>query len=77
MHSVTILFNLYGEEIIKSVEDLECVKHGVRNINNLGFADDAALIADSDEKLQELLYKLAIESGRKCLKINIKRPSVW
>ena len=66
-------FNLYGEEIIKLIKDLEGVRLGGRNVNNLRFADDATLIADSEEKLQELLNKLAIESERKGLKINIKK----
>lgn len=39
-------FNLYGEEAIKSIQDLEGIKVGGRSIDNLRFADDATLISE-------------------------------
>ena len=52
------LFNLYGE-YIKRNTGLEEAQAGIkiagRNINNLGYADDTTLIAESDEELKSLL----------------------
>ena len=66
-------FNIYGEEIMSEIEDKEGVSVGGRNINNLRFADDAALIADSQEKLQRLLEAVVQASENKGLKVNIKK----
>lgn len=54
MQNVTRLFKLMWK-VIKSIKDLKGVKVGRRNINNLMFADDATLIAESEENLQDLL----------------------
>ena len=55
------LFNLYGE-YIKRNTGLEEAQAGIkiagRNINNLGYADDTTLIAESDEELKSLLMKV-------------------
>ena len=45
------LFSLCSEKIMKTVQDLEGVQLGDMNINNLRYADDTALIANSNEKL--------------------------
>ena len=66
-------FNVYGEEVMETIQDMEGVKIGGRNINNLRFADDAALIADSEVKLQNLMDAVAQASESKGLKINIKK----
>ena len=42
-----------------------------RNINNLRYADDANLIAESEEELSKLLLKVKEESGKVGLKLNI------
>jgi len=65
-------FNVYGEEIMETTEDIG-VQIGGRNINNLRFADDAALIADSQVKLQKPVDAVAHTSKSKGLKINIRK----
>ena len=49
------------------------IKIGGRNINNLRYADAIALIAESKEKLKNLLMSMKEESERVSLKLNIKR----
>ena len=54
LHIVTCLFNLYAEYIMRNTE-LEEAQTGIkiagRNINNLRYADDTTLMAESEEKL--------------------------
>ena len=66
------LFNLYAEYIMRNAE-LEEAQAGIkiarRNINNLKYADDTTLMAESEEKLKSLLMKVKVESekvGVKC-----------
>ena len=42
-----------------------------RNINNLRYADDTTLMAESEEELKSLLMKVKVENGRVGLKLNI------
>ena len=44
-----------------------------RNINNLSYANDTILMAESEEELKSLLMKLKEESGKAGLKLNIKK----
>ncbi len=67
------LFNLYSEMILRALEDLKGVHVGGRNVNNLRYADDTVLIAESQAKLQELLDKVVEESETKGLSINCKK----
>ena len=46
--------------------------HG-QNINNLRYADDTALIADSHDKLQEIVSAVKIESSKAGLEMNVKK----
>ena len=46
---------------------------GGRNINNLRYADDATLMAESEEELKSLLMRVKEESERAGLKLNIKK----
>ena len=57
------LFNLYTEYIMYSglVEAQAGIKIAGRNINNLGYADDTTLMAESEEKLKSLLMKVKEE----------------
>ena len=48
------------------------IKIARRNINNLGYADDTALMAESKEELKNLLMKVKEESGKVGLKLNIQ-----
>ena len=48
-----------------------------RNINNLKYADDATLMAESEEELKSLLMKLKEESEKADLKLNILKRWSW
>ena len=67
------LFNIYSEMILRNIEQHEGVKVGGHNINNLRYADDTVLIADSEEKLQNILSTVTIESENKELQLNAKK----
>ena len=45
------LFNIYTEFIFREIEDMEGIKINGKNVNNIRYADDTALIADSESKL--------------------------
>ena len=47
-----------------------------RNINNLRYADDTTLMAESEEKLKSLLMKVKEESGKAGLKLNIQKIKI-
>ena len=49
------------------------IKIGGRNINNLRYADDASVMAESKEELKSLLMRVKEESERADLKLNMKR----
>ena len=49
------------------------IKIAGRNINNLRYADDTILMAESEEKLQSLLMKVNMESEKVGLKLNIQK----
>ena len=48
-----------------------------RNINNLRYADDATIMAESEEELKSLLVKVKEESENAGLKLNIKKLRSW
>ena len=52
------------------------IKIGGRNINNLRYADDTTLIAESEEELRSLLMKLKEESEKVGLKLNIQKTKI-
>ena len=65
LYIVTCLFNLYAEYIIKNagLEEAQAgIKIARRNINNLRYADDTTLMAESEEVLRSLLMKVKEES---------------
>ena len=47
-----------------------------RNINNLRYADDTTLMADSEEELKSLLMKVKVESEKVGLKLNIQKMKI-
>ena len=49
------------------------IKIARRNINNLRYADDTTLVAESEEELKSLLMKVKVESERVGLKLNIQK----
>ena len=70
------LFNLYAEYIMRTAgldETQARIKIAGRNINNLRYTDDTALMAESDEKLKSLLMKVKEESEKVGLKLNIQK----
>ena len=52
------------------------IKIAGRNINNLRYADDTTLMAESEEELKSLLMKLKEESEKPGLKLNIQRTKI-
>ena len=52
------------------------IKIAGRNINNLRYADDTTLMAESEEKLKTLLMKVKEESGKVGLKLNIQKTKI-
>jgi len=70
------LFKLYAEYIMRNagLDELQAgIKIGRRNINNLRYADDTTLMAESEEELKSLLMRVKEESERASLKLNIKK----
>ena len=68
------IFNLYAEYIIQNAgldEAQAGIKIARRNINNLRYADDTTLLAESKEKLKSHLMKVKEESEKSGLKLNI------
>ena len=52
------------------------IKIAGRNINNLRYADDTTLMAESEEELKSLLMKVKEESGKVGLKLNIQKTKI-
>ena len=73
------LFNLDAEYIIRNsrlVEAQAGIKIAGRNINNLRYADDTTLMAESEEELKSLLMKVKEESETAGLQINIQKTKI-
>ena len=73
------LFNLYAEYIMRNAgldEAQAGIKIAGRNINNLRYADDTTLMAESEEKLKSLLIKMKQESEKIGLKLNIQKTMI-
>ena len=72
------LFTFYAEYIVQSAR-LDEAQPGIktvgRNINNLRYADDTTLVAESKE-LKSLLMKVKEESGKVGLKLNIQKTKI-
>ena len=73
------LFNLYAEYIMRN-SGLEKAQAGNkiagRNINNLRYADDTTIMAESEEEPKSLLTKLKEESEKVGLKLNIQKTNI-
>ena len=73
------LFNLYAEYIMRNAgleEAQAAIKTAGRNINNLRYADDTTLMAESEEELKSLLMKVKEESQKVGLKLNIQKAKI-
>ena len=73
------LFNLYAEYIMRNtgLEEAQAeIKIAGRNINNLRYADDTTLMAESEEELKSLLMKVKEESDHVGLKLNIQKTKI-
>ena len=73
------LFNLYAEYITQNValdEAQAGIKIAGRNINNLSYADDTTLMAESKEELKSLLLKVKEESEKVGIKLNIHKTKI-
>ena len=73
------LFNLYAEYITRNT-GLEGSQAGIkiarRNINNLRYADDTTLMAESEEELKSLLLKVKEEGEKVGVKLNIQKTKI-
>ena len=73
------LFNLYAEYFIRNAglgEAQARIKIARRNINNLSYADDTTLMAQSKEELKSLLMKVKEGSEKVGLKLNIQKTKI-
>ena len=73
------LFNLYEEYIMRNAgldEAQVGIKIARRNINNLRYADDTTLTAETEEELKSLLTKVEEESEKADLKLNIQKTKI-
>ena len=74
------LFNIYAEYIMRNagLEETQAgIKIAGRNINNLRYADDTTLMAESEEEIKSLLMKVKEESEKVGLKLNIQKTRSW
>ena len=73
------LFNFYAEYIMRNI-GLEEAQAGIkiagRNINNLSYADDTTLMAESEEELKSLLMKVEEESEKVGSKLNVQKMKI-
>ena len=73
------LFNLYAEHITRNTgldEAQAGIKIAGRNINNLRYADNTTLMAESEEELKRLLMRVKEESENVGLKLNIQKTKI-
>ena len=73
------LFNFYAEYIMRKsgLEETQAeIKIAGRNINNLRYADETTLMAESEEELKSLLMKVKEESEKVGLKLNIQKTKI-
>ena len=76
---IVTLLNLYAEYIMRNagLEEAQAgIKIARRNINNLRYADNTTLMAESKEELKSLLMKVKEESVKVGLKLNIQKTKI-
>ena len=75
----TCLLNLYAEYIIQNArldEAQDGIKIAGRNINNFRYANDTALMAESEEELKSLLMRVKEESEKAGLKLSVQKTKI-
>ena len=73
------LFNLFSEYIMQNArldEAQDAIKISGRNINNLRYADDTTLVAETEEELKSLLMKVKEESEKVGLKLSAQKTKI-
>ena len=73
------MFNFYAEYITRNagLEEAQAgIKTAGRNINNLRYADDTTIMAESEEELKSLLMKVKVEREKVGLKLNIQKTKI-
>ena len=73
------LFNLHAEYIMQNagLDEIQAgIKIAMSNINNLRYADDTTLMAESEEEFKSLLMKVNEESEKVDLKLNIQKTKI-
>ena len=76
------LFNLYAEHSMRNTgleeaqAGIKIARRNINNLNNLRYADDTTLMAESEEELKSLLMKVKEESEKVGLKLNIQRTKI-
>ena len=72
-------FNVYAEYIMRNsgLEEAQAgIKIAGRNTNNLRYADDTTVMAESEEELKSLLMKVKVKSEKVGLKLNIQKAKI-
>ena len=78
-HNYFLIGNFYAEYIMRNAgldEAQAGIKIAGRNINNLRYADDTTVMAESEEELKNLLMKVKEESEKVGLKLNIQKTKI-
>ena len=76
------LFNFYVEYIMRNTgleeaqAGIKIARRNINNLNNLRYADDTTLMAESEEELKSLLMKVNEESKKVGLKLNIQKMNI-
>ena len=76
---MSYLFNVYAEYLMRNagLEEAQAgIKISRRNINNLRYADDTTLMAETEEELKSFLIKVKEESEKVGLKLNIQKTKI-
>ena len=79
LYIITLLSNFYAEYIMRNsgLEEAQAgMKIAWRNINNLRYADDTTLMAESEEELKSILMEVKVESEKVGLKLNIQKTKI-
>ena len=76
MQSTSCIVNVHQHSLNISLDEAQAgIKIAVRNINNLRYADDTTLMAESEEELKSFLMKVK-ESEKTGLKLNIEKTKI-